>query len=129
MSKILVVDDSEDLLDLLTVMLRIKGHEVSTAYGIVDAIKKVDSFSPDLIMIDVLLGNRSGKELCKTIKKSKSYIPVMLMSASPPLLKNFKECKADDFIDKPFDITELNTKIDALLIPALNKKTTGSLHT
>jgi DNA-binding response OmpR family regulator len=118
MSKILVVDDSEDLLNLLTVMLNIRGHEVATSYSISDTIKKVNLFSPDLIMIDVLLGNKSGKDLCKTIKKSKPGIPVILMSASPALLHDFREYKADDFIDKPFDITVLNRKIDALVAPA-----------
>ena len=115
MSKILVVDDSEDLLDLLTVMLTIKGHEVATAGNTTDALKKVNSFFPDLIMMDVLLGNKSGKQLCWSIKKTNPVIPVLLMSASPALLKNFGDCNADDFLEKPFDINILNRTIDALL--------------
>ena len=121
MAKILVVDDTEDLLDLLSVMLKIKEHEVATSSNAVDAMQKVKSFYPDLIMLDIILGDSRGNELCKTIKRSHPDIPILLMSASLPLLRNYKAYNADDFIEKPFDIVILNKKIDALL--ASNLKT------
>jgi len=122
MAKILLVDDSKDLLELLTVMLKLKGHQVATATNVMDTIIKIKYFSPDLIMLDVLLDNEPGKELCKTIKDNHPGISVLLMSASPPLLRNYKLYKADDIIEKPFDVNILNEKIDRLLAFGNKKK-------
>jgi DNA-binding response OmpR family regulator len=115
MAKILVVDDTKDLLDLLTVMFRIRGHEVAISSNAADATEKIESFYPDLVMLDIILGDSRGNDLCKKIKKDHPSLPIILMSASPPLLRNYKVYKADDSIEKPFDIPLMNKKIDALL--------------
>jgi DNA-binding response OmpR family regulator len=122
MAKILVVDDSKDLLELLTIMLKLKGHQAATARNVMDTIIKIKYFSPDLIMLDVLLGNESGKELCKSIKDNHPNISVLLMSANPALLKNYRTYKADDIIEKPFDVNILNEKINNLLTLGNKKK-------
>jgi len=115
MANILVVDDSEDLLEMLTIVFKMKGHQVVSAKDIVDTVKSINVFSPDIILLDVSLGSSSGKELCKEIKIFYPGIPIVLMSGNPDLLKDYKEYKADGSIEKPFDVVTLNNKINALL--------------
>ena len=116
MAKILVIDKSEQLLEVLSLLFRVNGHEVVTATGITDTVKCIKEFSPNLILLDALFGHNSGKELCKEIKTFHPTIPVLLMSADPEMLNHCKECKADDIIEKPFDIVILNNKINKLLV-------------
>jgi len=115
MAKILVIDQSEQLLETLNVLFRMHGHQVATSKGIVDTVKIIKEFSPELILLDALFGHNSGKELCKEIKIFHPSILLILMSADPELLTDCKECKADDIIEKPFDIVILNNKINKLL--------------
>ena len=121
MAKILVVDDSEDILEMLGMLLHYKGHEIITSIDSVTTIKAINSFSPDLIILDVWLNGNpkgsTGRELCKDIKKFYPSLPIILMSANPELLKEFEECGADAIIEKPFDIAVLNHTVDALLTP------------
>ena len=115
MAKILVVDDSEDLLEMITLLLKINGHAVATSYNVPGTVKTIRTFSPDLIIIDALLGSRSGRELCKQVRMYHPKMPIILMSASPEQLKSYKDCKADAVIEKPFDVLMMNNTIDALL--------------
>ena len=116
MAKILVIDKSDQLLEILTLLFKMNGHEAAVAKGIVDTVKLLKQFSPDLILLDAMLGNSSGKELCKEIKIFHPTTPVILMSANPELLEDCKECEADAIIEKPFDIAILNNKINRLLM-------------
>ena len=116
MAKILVIDNSDQLLDMLTLMFRLNGHEIETAKGIVDTVKSIKYFSPDIILLDAGLGHNSGKELCKEIKKLHPTIPIILMCEHPDLLNGCDECKANDVIEKPFDIYVLKSKVNQLLV-------------
>jgi DNA-binding response OmpR family regulator len=119
MAKILVVDDSDDLLDMLGIMLKVKGHTIVTSNDFLGTVKSINSFSPDLIILDVLLGNSDGREICKQIKRFFPALPILLMSASPELLHNFKACNADAVLEKPFEMNVLNQTISALLKTSL----------
>lgn len=114
MVKILIVDDSQELLDLCTHLLSMKGYIVATATSKITVFNKVSNFNPDLILMDVRLNGADGRELCKEIKQNDSTkeIPVILLSASPELLIDYKECKAVDVIEKPFELTSLIQKIE-----------------
>ena len=120
MVKILIVDDSQELLDLFTHLLSRKGYVVASATSKNTLFNKVSNFNPDLIFMDVRLNDADGRELCKEIKQNISTkdIPVILLSASPELLINYKECKADDVIEKPFEMTTVIQKIERALTVA-----------
>lgn len=115
MAKILVVDDSNDLLEVFTFFLKRKGYEVKSASS-KDTVKSALSvFIPDLILMDVILDGGDGRELCKEIKEKNKNIPIILISGNPEFLKDYEECKADAIIEKPFNLAEVTMKVNEVL--------------
>jgi DNA-binding response OmpR family regulator len=114
MKKILIVDDSADILEVLTLLFDLEGYEVKTidnGYVINEAIAE---FKPDLILLDVMLGLLDGRMICSELKSSPltSNIPVIMISASHDLnALSQKSCHADDFVAKPFEIDALLAKV------------------
>jgi len=116
MAKILVIDDSQDLLELFSILLKWKGFQTKTVSSKEKAENSVSEFSPDLIILDVKLNGEDGRELCKDLqKKSNKAIPIILTSADPDLLKEYGGCNADAVIEKPFDIQKVIEEINTLL--------------
>lgn len=116
--KVMVVDDSLDILEVITMVLEMEGFEV---LGIPDGLHFSSSFvdfEPDLVLLDVMLGEVDGRDLCNFIKSSKvtSHIPVIMISASHGM-KNMEgyTCRPDDFIAKPFDIYDLVDRVKSNL--------------
>lgn len=107
--KILVVDDDEDILEPLALLLESEGYLVETIAKGERTQKRVASFKPDLILLDVLMSGSDGREICKQLKataKTKK-IPVILMSAHPGASKDSIDAGADAFIAKPFETVAL----------------------
>lgn len=119
MSKILIVDDSPDLVAFLKILLERKGNEVETAATGAELKAKLLVFTPHVILLDVNLRNESGRDICMEIKKNKltNHIRVILISASSVLLQNYSECEADAVIEKPFDTIMLFSTIERILMP------------
>ncbi len=121
MGRILAVDDDIDILEVLQFILEDSGYEVETlsdGHYLLDTIRKK---TPDLILLDVMLGSMDGRELCKEVKKQDSThdIPVILISASHNISNAMNQVGApNDFISKPFDINNLLAKIKNQLRPA-----------
>ena len=117
MAKIMVVDDSPDLLLLISIIIKREGHESISLTSPVELMQKIDEYNPDLIIIDVNLGNYNGKEVCKNIKANPASknIPVLLTSASAEALADFKDYHADDILEKPFELSIITNKINGLL--------------
>ncbi|MES2429728.1 MAG: response regulator [Bacteroidota bacterium] len=113
--KILVVDDAEDIVGLLTILLTKNNFEVETAYSNKTLLDKMHTFFPDLILLDVNLNGENGRDICKQIKDTGNKAPIILMSANHELLANHEECKACDVIEKPFLLDKVLSKINALL--------------
>jgi DNA-binding response OmpR family regulator len=111
MRRILVVDDNEDILDVIKLILEDFDYEVTTLSNAKLLFDTVRATHPDLILLDVMLGNADGRELCHAIKSESDtkFIPVILVSASHNISERFKinSLAADDFLAKPFNITEL----------------------
>lgn len=118
MRRILAVDDDNDILDILQFILEDSGYKVDT---LSDGNKLMDSISknnPDLILLDVMLGNVDGRELCKQLKKDDHThdIPVVMISASHNAGNTVNlENGPNDFVAKPFDINELLNTIQKQL--------------
>lgn len=115
MKKVLVVDDNEDILSIISIVLDMEGFQVrccDNGHAVSDVIQ---SFSPDIILLDIMLGDMDGREVCKFLKSNPAtlHIPVIMISASHNLFnKHENDCLADDFIAKPFDIDNLAMKVN-----------------
>jgi DNA-binding response OmpR family regulator len=117
MSKILVVDDDIDILSVMEILLSMKGFDVEVTSKGENTIAKIESFKPDLILLDVLISGYDGRAICKQLKsdKSTSHIPVIMFSAHPGAAATIAEYGADDFIAKPFDVNNLMQKVNEQL--------------
>ena len=109
MSKILVVDDDEDILAVVQIVLSMNSFTVRAISKWEDIAGTVKDFSPDLILLDVALRGADGREVCKQLKKSNDtrHIPVILFSAHYDLVNNIHECMANGLITKPFETSYL----------------------
>lgn len=112
MAKILIVEDTEDILEMLDFIIQRHGHQSSMACCRAELLANLSIITPDLILMDVMLKNEDGRKLCKEVKEMNPNIKVILLSASFEKLKSYRENKADDFIEKPFDINTLLAKIN-----------------
>jgi DNA-binding response OmpR family regulator len=110
MQRILAVDDDKDILEILQLILEDSGYEVDTLADGHHLFEKIAETHPDLIILDVMLGNMDGRDLCRSMKAKKETrnIPVIMLSASHTISGDLKQNgNPDDFIAKPFDIEDL----------------------
>ncbi|MBN1818795.1 MAG: response regulator [Sedimentisphaerales bacterium] len=116
---ILVVEDEEDVLELLRYNLDKNGFTVVTAMTGEDAIVKARSVKPNLILLDLMLPNVDGLEVCKTLKKDPSTepIPIIMVTAKGDEadIVTGLEIGADDYITKPFSPRILIARVKAVL--------------
>jgi DNA-binding response OmpR family regulator len=118
MPKLLIVDDDKDLLEVTRSLLIKKGFEVEIDTSWDDAMNRIESFQPQLILLDVFLNGIDGLEICKKLKSMPHTkdIPVLIFSAYPRVAESVTyEYGADDFIAKPFEVNELITKVHSVL--------------
>ena len=118
MADILIVDDSPEILEAMEFILHeLHGYEVKTATSERSMIEVLKNFTPDVILLDILLSGDNGREICKELKNNDTtkHIPVILMSASTKLLTNPEECGATDIIAKPFHMIEMTDKVKSVL--------------
>jgi DNA-binding response OmpR family regulator len=117
MAKIIVIDDNLDILEGIKYILELDGHEAITVSNKKDLEAQLAISHPDLIIMDVLMSGEDGREICKQLKSNDdtNHIPVILMSASPKVLANYKICEANDTINKPFSLKEFNAKVSKAL--------------
>jgi DNA-binding response OmpR family regulator len=128
--KILVVDDEIYIVHILDFSLGMEGYEVVTALDGEQALEKVKSEKPDLIVLDIMMPKLDGYEVCKSIKSSAGtqHIPVILLSAKGRNVdqKLGFDVGADDYITKPFSPRKLVERINQLLGQTVTEKPTPS---
>lgn len=122
MQRILVVDDNEDILEVIKLILEDYDYDVVTLSDGSLLLDKITDSHPDLILLDVMLGRVDGRDLCKAIKTAPETkeIPVILISASHHVQERhtINGIAPDDFLAKPFDISELLEKVQAHVVAA-----------
>jgi CheY-like chemotaxis protein len=116
--KVLIVDDHQDILDLLTEILEQEGYYVVTLKQVEDIFAEIETNQPDIILLDFLLSGINGGEFCALIKKNPEtrHIPVILLSAHSRVIQSLGHYGYDDFISKPFDIADISKTISKHLI-------------
>ncbi|MDB5922317.1 MAG: adenylate/guanylate cyclase [Betaproteobacteria bacterium] len=116
--RILVVDDVPHNVKLLADVLTVKGYEVITAQSGAEALERVRSDRPDLLLLDVMMPGMSGYEVCQTIRADPDIrvLPVVLVTALDPSERvKGLEAGADDFLTKPINQPELLARVRSLL--------------
>lgn len=113
--KILVVDDESEITDSIAYMLKREGYEVETAYDGKEALEKINIFSPDVIVLDVMMPEFNGYDICKSIEKENN-IGIIMLTAKAGLIDKVLglELGADDYLTKPFEMIELLARIKSL---------------
>lgn len=125
MATILVVDDEEPVVDLLTDMLEDEGHTVLFAYNGRVALEMIEHQAPDLVISDVMMPFVDGIQLCKRLREEHDprSLPIILMSAALP--PDLSTCGANAFLGKPFDIGRFDDLI-ALYVRSRGSTQTGA---
>jgi two-component system alkaline phosphatase synthesis response regulator PhoP len=113
---ILVVDDEKHIVELARIYLRNEGFQVEAAYDGREALEKAKALKPALIVLDLMLPELDGMEVCRAIRKESDVPIVMLTARSDDVDKIIGlEIGADDYLTKPFNPRELVARIKAVL--------------
>jgi two-component system, OmpR family, phosphate regulon response regulator PhoB len=116
---VLIVDDERDLVRVVEFNLQQAGYETAAAYTGEEALQKVRHRVPDLVVLDLMLPDISGTEVCRQIKASPRTreVPVLMLTARTDEVDRVVgfEVGADDFVTKPFSVRELVLRIRAIL--------------
>src|SRR3990170_51835 len=116
--KILLVDDEKEFVKILSVAFQVyrPGYSLVAAYTGMEALSKVETEEPDLVVLDVMLPDIDGLEVCRRLR-ARGNIPVILLTAKDredEVVQGF-EAGADDYVTKPFSYRTLMARIDAVL--------------
>src|SRR5437868_8446139 len=118
-TKILIIDDEQDVIDLLTLHLRRAGYALSTATDGATGLRMAREESPALIILDLMLPKMPGLEICKVLKTDVATreIPVLMLTAKAEEIDRIVglEFGADDYVTKPFSPREVILRIKAIL--------------
>ncbi|MBI5051034.1 MAG: response regulator transcription factor [Nitrospirae bacterium] len=116
-NRILTVDDDRDILKVLKANLELHGYEVDTAESWTKAQEILTTRQPDMIILDIMLPDGDGIEICRHLRKESPQIPIILLTARDKVSDKVMglEIGADDYVVKPFETLELIARIGACL--------------
>lgn len=125
---ILIVEDERHIANLLKKNLALDGYEPLLATTAHAALDHVQSRKIDLVLLDVMLPDGNGIDLCRNIKHRRPDVPVIILSALGQSSDRIKGLKsgADDYLPKPFDLEELSLRMEKLLNRFVNSQPAGS---
>lgn len=115
--KIMIVDDENDICEAVAELLANRGHETVVVSDGAVAVSEWKREKPDLILLDVMLPNTNGFDLCKEIRRLDQRVPIIMLSAKSDLVDKSVGFSAgcDDYIAKPFSSAELLMRVEAAL--------------
>jgi two-component system response regulator RegX3 len=116
MTKVLIVEDEISFSDALAYLLKKESYDVQVAVNGKEAIDSFNSFSPDLILLDLMIPEVSGTEVCRVIR-STSQVPIIMLTAKDSEIDKVVglELGADDYVTKPYSSRELLARIKAVM--------------
>ena len=112
--KVLIIDDEESILEVLTVCFVEEDFEVKTSLSVNSIVDLINEFDPDVVIVDYLLRGLNGGELCHEIKMFNPSLPVVIISAYPKHTLSLARYNCDLFIAKPFDIFDFVDQVKLL---------------
>jgi two-component system response regulator MprA len=114
---IMVVDDDDKIISLLRRSLAFEGYEVTTAANGLEGLKLLLSTDPDLLILDVMMPQVDGWEVCRRVREGGSSVPILMLTAKDDIMDRVKglDLGADDYLVKPFALEELLARARALL--------------
>ena len=114
--KILIVDDDTNICELLRLYIEKEGFETAIAYNGVQALKLFEQEKPELVMLDIMLPELDGWQVCREIRKT-SQTPIIMLTAKGEVFDKVLglELGADDYVVKPFEAKEVIARIHAVL--------------
>ena len=115
--RVLVVDDESNITDLVSMALRYEGFEVETAATGRDAIRMVEKFRPELVILDVMLPDVDGFAVTERLKSARVKVPILFLTARDAVEDKVRGLTlgGDDYVTKPFSLEELVARVRALL--------------
>ncbi len=115
--KILVVDDEEALVRLISYNLAKEGFSILTSFDGNEAWQIIKAEKPDLLVLDLMLPGKDGLEICRDLRKDNIDIPIIMVTARDEEIDKILglELGADDYMTKPFSVRELSARVKAIL--------------
>jgi two-component system OmpR family response regulator len=112
-SRVLVVDDEPNIVDVISMALRFQGFSVESAGTGADALAAVASFRPDLIILDVMLPDMEGFEVARRLGADRARVPIVFLTARDATEDKIRGLTmgADDYVTKPFSLEELVARV------------------
>src|ERR671912_499087 len=129
MKRILVIEDEPQMRLGLRDNLELEGYEVETAADGYEGLQKASSFTPDLVILDVMLPKKNGFDVCRDLRARSISTPIVMLPARSAETDKVLglELGADDYVTKPFSITELLARVRAVLRRTGQQKTTADM--
>lgn len=117
MNRILVIDDDGATLDVIKLLFEMENYIVLGLDNCATLGSCLDTFKPSVVLMDVIMGTIDGRDVCKELKTSKhKHIPLMLMSVVSGFhIDPVKPLHSDDYIEKPFDLDVMLSKVERLI--------------
>ncbi len=117
MSTILVVDDKRNIVELATLYLTNEGFQVLSAFDGINALEKIEQHKPDLVLLDIMLPQMDGWEVCRRLRQAGNNVPIIMLTARADDVDKIVglELGADDYVTKPFNPRELIARVKAVL--------------
>ena len=115
-TKILMIDDDLNICESVKLYLEHEGYEVKTANDGVQGVESFKLYSPDIVLLDIMMPKKDGWQVCREIREISS-VPIMMLTAKGEVFDKVLslELGADDYLIKPFDMRELSAKTKAIL--------------
>lgn len=123
MTKIMVVDDEQDLREMIELMMKKEGFETEMAVDGTDFLNKIDVFQPDLVTLDVMMPGLTTKEILEKLKEKNSKPKIILLSVvrfSDEEKKKLFEMGVIDYITKPFEFEDLMESVRKWIVTTVH---------
>jgi len=115
-ARILVVDDEPNIAELLSAALSFEGYLVGVAATGAEALEQVRTFRPHLVMLDVMLPDFDGNEVCRRLRNQGEQMPIVFLTARDTTQDKVEGLSmGDDYVTKPFSVEELMARVGAIL--------------
>ncbi len=117
MAKVLIIEDEPDMVRGLVDNLRMEGYEVHSVSDGAKAVETIVKQKPDVILLDLMLPNKDGMEICREVRARAIQTPILMLTAKGQEVDRVLglEMGADDYVTKPFSLRELLARIKAIL--------------